>query len=45
MELEEQQLASISLPLVGKRTRGLKARLDDKAEIDLLLSLSMNFYA
>ena len=45
MELEEQQLASVSLPLVGKRTRGLKARLDDKAEIDLLLSLSMDFYA
>ena len=45
MELEEQQLASISLPLVGKRTRGLKARLDNKAEIDLLLSLSLDFYA
>lgn len=37
--------ASISHPLVGKRTRVLKARLDNKAEIYLLLSSSMDFYA
>ena len=38
-------LASISQPLVGKQTRVSKARLDNKAKINLLLSLSMDFYA
>ena len=38
-------LASISQPLVGKQTRVSKARLDNKAKINLLLSLSMDFFA